>query len=83
MFFLSRSTLPRYHFTWDVKKVLAYLRSLSPVEDLSLLQLSKKLAMLLALFSGQRKEGLHLLNVNNVTIRDNMLIIRYGDLLKQ
>ena len=52
--FLSRSTLPRYHFTWDVNKVLAYLRSLSPVEDLSLLQLSKKLAMLLALLSGQR-----------------------------
>ena len=81
--FLSRPTLPRYHFTWDVNKVLAYLRSLSPVEDLSLLQLSKKLAMLLALLSGQRKQGLHLLDVRNVTIRDDMLIIRYGDLLKQ
>ena len=81
--FLSRPTLPRYHFTWDVNKVLAYLRSLSPLEDLSLLQLSKKLAMLLALLSGQRKQGLHLLDVRNVTIRDDMLIIRYGDLLKQ
>ena len=39
--------------------------------------------MLLALLSGQRKQGLHLLDVRNVTLRDDMLIIRYGDLLKQ
>ena len=54
---MSRLTLPRYHFTWDVNKVLAYLKSLFPVEDLSLLQLSKKLAKLLASALGQRKQG--------------------------
>ena len=63
--------------------MFVYLRSLFFVKDLSLLQLSKKLAMLLGLLSGQRKPGLHLLDVRNVTLRDDMLIIRYDDLLKQ
>jgi integrase len=39
--------------------------------------------MLLALLSGQRKQGLHVLDIRNISIRENMLIIRYGDLLKQ
>uniref|UniRef100_A0A8W8MU17 Tyr recombinase domain-containing protein n=1 Tax=Magallana gigas TaxID=29159 RepID=A0A8W8MU17_MAGGI len=81
--FLSRPTLPKYQFTWDVNKVLGFLKTLSPVQDLSLLDLSKKLAMLFALLSGQRKQSLHLLDVRNVSVRDDMLIIRYGDLLKQ
>ena len=52
--------------------MLAYLRSLSFVADLSLLQLSKKFAMLLALLSGQGKQGLYLLDVRNVTLRDEI-----------
>lgn len=55
-FFLSRPTLPKYQFTWDVNKVLGFLKSLSPVQDLSFLDLSKKLAMLFSLLSGQGKE---------------------------
>lgn len=71
MFFLSRPTLPKYQFTWDVNKVLGFLKTLSPVQDLSLLDLSKKLAMLFALLSGQRKQSLHLLDVRNVSVRDH------------
>lgn len=80
---LLRPSLPNYLFTWDVNKVLEYLKLLSPVQELSLLQLSQKLTMLLALLSGQRKQGLHVLDIRNVSVREKMWIFRYGDLLKQ
>lgn len=46
-------------------------------------QLSKKLTLLLALLYEQQKHGLHVLDFRNIAVRENMLIIRYGDLLKQ
>ncbi|XP_062571921.1 uncharacterized protein LOC134233885 [Saccostrea cucullata] len=51
--FVLRPALPRYNVTWDVNIVLKYLKSLSPLSSLSLLQLSRKLVMLLALLSGK------------------------------
>lgn len=81
--FLSRPTLPKYQFKLDVNKVLGFLKTLSPLQDLSLLDLSKKLAMLFSIMSGRRKQSLHLLDVRNISVREGMLIIRYGDLLKQ
>lgn len=59
------------------------MKTLSPVQGLSLFQLSKKLTLLLALLYDQQKQGLHLLDFRNIAVRENMLIIRYGDLLKQ
>lgn len=56
---------------------------MSPVQGLSLFQLSKKLTLLLALLYEQQKQALHLLDFRNIAVRENMLIIRYGDLLKQ
>ena len=41
--------LPRYQYSWDVDKVLNYLRSLRKNEDLPLKSLTQKLAVLLAL----------------------------------
>lgn len=82
-FILSRTTLPKYQFTWDENKVFGFLKTLCPAQDFSLVQLSKKLAMFFAPLSGQRKQSLHLLDVRNIVVRDDMLIIRYGDLLKQ
>lgn len=45
---------PRYQETWDVKPVLEYLELLHPLDKLSLKELTHKLAILLALTSGQR-----------------------------
>lgn len=59
------------------------MKTLSPVQGLSLFQLSKKFTLLLALSYEQQKQGLHLLDFRNIAVRENMLIIRYGDLLKQ
>jgi hypothetical protein len=39
-----RPALPRYNVTWDVNVVLKYFKGLSPLESLSLLQISQKLA---------------------------------------
>lgn len=58
------------------------MKTLSPVQGLSLFQLSKKLTLLLALLYEQQKQGLHL-DFRNIAVRENMLIIRYGDLLQQ
>lgn len=39
--------MPKYNETWDVSAVLAYLETLSPVDDISLKILSYKLAICL------------------------------------
>ena len=46
--FHERPPLPRYTSTWDVNKVLQYLKSLGPSNGLTLKQLTHKLVMLLA-----------------------------------
>ena len=50
--FLSTST--EIHIYLDVSKVTSYLESLGPIEQLSLQQLSRKLAFLLAITSAER-----------------------------
>ena len=52
--FNSRPPAPRYTSTWDVSKVTSYLEGLGPSEQLSLRQLSKKLASLRAITSAER-----------------------------
>ena len=80
--FTLRPALPRYNVTWDVNIVLKYFKSLSPLSSLSLLHLSRKLLMLLALLSGQRGQTLHLIDIRNIQINDNYVKILNGDLLK-
>ncbi|XP_061187368.1 uncharacterized protein LOC133195519 [Saccostrea echinata] len=80
--FVLRPALPRYNVTWDVNIVLKYLKSLSPFSSLSLLQLSQKLVMLLALLSGQRGQTLHLIDIRNVHFQESGVKIVIGDLLK-
>ena len=58
----ERPPRPRYTTTWDVSKVTSYLSSLGDNKTLSLKQLSKKLAMLLALISPERSSVLADLN---------------------
>ena len=81
--FLQRPALPRYQFTWDVSKVLKYLKTLEPVNSISLKLLTYKVAMLIALLSGQRVQTLHLIDVKNVEFRDSVVVIRVTELVKQ
>ena len=50
--------------TWNPDKVLNYLSSLG--SDLTLLQLSQKVCMLLLLLTGQRGQSIHKLKVEGV-----------------
>ena len=55
----------KYYAIWDVRQVLSFLKTLSPNSSLSLMELSLKLSMLLALVSILRKQTLLQLNINN------------------
>lgn len=80
--FNKRPSLPKYSFTWNVSTVLNYLKTLSPVDNLSLEQLTWKLVMLLALLTGQRGQTLHCLDIRNIDVDTDRIVIRLGDLLK-
>ena len=56
--FNLRPPSPKYTYTWDIDIVLNYLKDLGYNEFLSLKDLTQKLAILLMLLSGQRKNTL-------------------------
>ena len=72
-----------YCETWDVDKVMLYLRTLSSVVKLSLKMLSLKLAMLLALTLASRTQSIHLLSISNIQKGYDTHTLHYSDLLKQ
>ena len=80
--FLERPSLPRSRTTWDPQLVLDYLCGLGPTVNLSLLQLSRKLAMLMLLLSGHRGQILHLLDTRNLSVTESQVVFGTGDLLK-
>ena len=76
----SNPSLPKRSFTWDAGAVV---KDLSYVIPNSLLDISRKLASLLAILCGQRgREILSVMDIRNNTIEENFLIIRIGDKLK-
>ena len=79
--FQEKPSLAHLQSTWDPELVLN-LKSLGRNQDLSLIQLSRKLSMLMLLTSGQRGQALHLLDIRNMSISDTRISFRIGDLLK-
>lgn len=77
-----KPSLPRYNFTWNVSDLSKYLAKLEN-DKLVLKQLTFKLSALLALLTVQRLQSLHLIDIRNIAINDNIVKIRFGDLLKQ
>lgn len=61
--FLKNKPKQKYTSTWDVNKVLTYLKSLYPLEKLDLKSLTMKLASLIALTTAQRVQTLISLNI--------------------
>ena len=80
--FTKRPSLPKYSASWDVGVVLRFLKTLMPVNKLSLKQLTWKLVMLLALLTGQRGQTLHLMDLRYIDIQENTVHIQLLDLLK-
>ena len=60
---ISRPPQPRYHTTWDVKKVTEFLSNLGDNSSLSLKQLSQKLCMLMALSCPERSSIMATLDI--------------------
>ena len=59
---------PKYNQIWDVSQVLDYLKTLYPLEKLSLKELTQKTVMLLLLVTGQRGQFIHLLSLNGIQL---------------
>ena len=78
-----RPPTTRYTEIWDVRVVFNYLRNLSPAKNLSLKQLTYKLVMLLALVSAQRVQSLHLLDLNNMQLKESSVRFSFSEHLKQ
>lgn len=78
----KRPTLPRYEVTWDVDVMLKFLCTLSPVNMLTLKNLTLKLTMILSLLTAQRTQTLHLMDINDCTVNNDELIIKVTKLIK-
>ena len=81
--FQSRAPKPKYTEVWDVQIVLSYLKTLHPVELLSLKDLSFKFLMLLLLVSGQRGQTIHMLDLNDMIVSENGFTFVIVNHLKQ
>lgn len=80
--FNERPNLPKYSRTWDVSIVLKHLESCSPGKCLNLLQLSQKLATLIALTTGQRAQTLKALNIDHAEFSATSVKFHITTLLK-
>ena len=81
--FNLRPTKPKYRETWDVSKVLSFLKTLSPVESISLKMLTFKLAMLIALTQASRAHSISLLTIDDMQKGEDTFTMYYSGLLKQ
>ena len=64
----TRKPQPKYKTIWDVAIVLKHLKTLEPLEELSLKHLTLKLLLLLLLATGQRGQTIYLLSLDGMTM---------------
>ena len=81
--FQTRPALPRYTQIWDINQVLAYLRHMSPVEKLTLKDLTVKVTMLLMVLSGQRIQTIQMLSLEFMTLTKSTVMFKVHDKVKQ
>ena len=77
-----RTPTPRYSTTWDVTTVTSYLKTLFPLAELSLKNLTLKTVMLCSLSSAQREQTLCALNLNIQWVSDTCLTFIITERLK-
>ena len=65
---------------WDVQVVLTYY--IEKMTDLTLLELSAKLSMLFLLVTAQHCQTLHLIELGDIELQEEMCIIRTSHVLK-
>lgn len=80
--FKLRPSMPKYEQIWDVSVVLNYLRSLGLNSSLSLKELSKKTATLLAIATGHRIQTFSLIKIQHIAKSSTKLEIKIPDAIK-
>ena len=76
----KRPASSKYRTTWNRDIVLNYLSSFS--SNLTLLQLSQKVCMLLLLLTGPRGQSIHFLKVEDVIFLEDSLELQFSAVLK-
>ena len=80
--FVSKPPVPRYSHTWDVAIVTSYLKTLIPLEFLSLKALCLKIVTLVALVSAQRSQTLQALRIDCMSVENSKVVFVIMDRLK-
>ncbi len=80
--FNSRPALTKYKEIWDISTVLTYIKTLYPLEKISLKELTFKVVMLLAILSSQRCQTLHALQTKDLIVTDSKVVFIVKSLLK-
>ena len=76
-------SVPRYAFTWDTDKPLSYIKTkLSPNSDLSLKEISHKVACLLVILVGQRVDNVFKILVPHINLTDDLMVCHILSLCK-
>ena len=70
-----RFPVSRYFEVWDVNQVLDYLKTLSPLVELSLKQLTLKLVTLIALTTASRSQSVYCLSIENMVKEPDKYIL--------
>ena len=73
--FETRPSLPRYSSTWDINVAFNYIRQQKPLSQLTLKDLSHRVAFLLCLLSGQRCQTLSKLFIENMSINQSRRLL--------
>ena len=77
-----RTPTPRYHSTWDVSVLLAYLKEKGTNSSLSLKDLTIKVCAMLLLASAQRLQTIHSLRLSCIDMQEGCCVIKVVDKLK-
>jgi len=72
-FYKERPLRAWYTSFWPVNKLLEFLKSWYPIQNLSLKQLTLKTVALIALSSSDRGQTIHLASINNMVISDEKI----------
>ena len=80
--FNDRPPMPRYTSSWDVNKVLKFVRKMGANEQMPMSDLSMKLACLMALTSVARGSELHKLDPQLMMEQDGMVEFKVAGLTK-
>ena len=81
--FQLKPSLPRYADVWDVTTVLDHLKTYKLAHQLTLKELTLKLTMLLCLFTAQRCQTIHLIDITHIQPMEGKYRITIQQKLKQ